>query len=95
MDRHAPASQGVRLEAIRASDVPPPSSVVKVEDGFIVFLESAHAHYDIDLKRCDTKDKLLGWVMHLSMKNWVTAKTIHQFVAVAAKEAGIDPWWPI
>lgn len=39
--------------------------------------------YDIDLTRCDTPEKILSWVQHLSDKSWVSPRTLSGFVANA------------
>lgn len=39
--------------------------------------------YDIELNRCDTIESVVGWVMHLIGKNWVTKEIIERFIAVA------------
>lgn len=36
--------------------------------------------YEIDLDRIETPCQLLGWVHHLSEKNWMTTIVLHWFI---------------
>lgn len=36
--------------------------------------------YPIDRDRCDTPEKVLGWVLHLSEKKWVTPRMLREFI---------------
>jgi hypothetical protein len=58
---------------------------VYVEEGHIVI--NVEYEYNIELGRCDTYEKILAWVMHLSVKTWMTQKITRRFVNVALREA--------
>ena len=45
--------------------------------------------YDIELSHCCTPEAILGWVDHLSSKNWVTKEMIQEFISCAAYHHGI------
>jgi hypothetical protein len=36
--------------------------------------------YQIALNRCDTPEKLLSWIFHLSEKTWMTTEVLHKFI---------------
>lgn len=41
--------------------------------------------YNIPLNRCRNYTEILGWVLHLSEKTWVTSKLLRRFIHVALK----------
>ncbi|ORM96265.1 hypothetical protein [Pantoea septica] len=45
--------------------------------------------YDVAISDCNTHEKILSWVMHLSEKNWVTKDIIRQFIRVSAHASGL------
>jgi len=61
-----------------------------IEDGYIVL--NVRVHYDIELSRCDTKAKVLHWVMHLGGKNWATLPLLRRFAELACSYHGMDAW---
>ena len=46
--------------------------------------------YDVALNRCSTPESILGWVHHLSEKNWVSKKMLREFIEIAANHHGIE-----
>lgn len=48
--------------------------------------------YSIHTSRCDTKEKILEWVLHLSHKSWVTRWMIIDFIEIACAEHNLNPW---
>src|SRR5206468_3710987 len=59
------------------------------------FKTSKHAfvfddHYEVTFTRCDTPEKILSWVAHLSEKSWMTAETLGEFVIEASGRVGVD-----
>ena len=46
------------------------------------------AGYTIPLERCDTSEKLLGWISHLCEKNWMDRLRFRAFIT-RAEETGI------
>ena len=54
-----------------------------IKDGFIVF--NVDYEYNINLSRCDTPAKILGWVQHLCEKTWITRELIERFISLATR----------
>lgn len=50
--------------------------------------------YLVDLDRCQTADEVLGWIVHLSAKNWIKTRQLRTFVHLAATENGITIQYP-
>ena len=46
--------------------------------------------YRIELSRCNTPGKILGWVNQLSGKNWMTTDRMNLFIQVAFSQIGIE-----
>ena len=46
--------------------------------------------YNIELTRCNTPEKILGWMEHLAAKNWIDTKTIFEFSEIAFGKIGIQ-----
>lgn len=61
--------------------------LVYIEDGCIIL--NTTGEYCIELDRCNTPEKLLGWVQHLCEKTWMTTDILARFIEVASKENGI------
>jgi hypothetical protein len=57
-----------------------------IKGGSIVLNEKG---YEIQLSGCDSAAKILGWVVHLSEKAWVTREIIRSFVVKASNHHGI------
>lgn len=60
------------------------ANLVKIEDGEIHLNDNGSA-YSIELDRCDTFEKIVEWIYHLSLKPWVTTKHIRLFISHAAR----------
>ncbi|MCR9061645.1 MAG: hypothetical protein NXI02_30255 [Rhodobacteraceae bacterium] len=61
---------------------------VKVEDGCIVI--NVRYPYEVDLDRCDTHEKILAWMLHLSGKNWATKEVLRRFANLAMSENNLE-----
>lgn len=62
---------------------------VQLKEGHIVLNpepENSLAVYSIALHRCDTPAKLIGWIQHLSSKNWLTMKILDRFIREACDQ---------
>lgn len=61
-----------------------------------VYIEDEHVfinvkdEYNIALSRCDTREKLLEWVYHLTEKNWMSREVLRRFMEVAAAHHGYE-----
>ncbi len=54
---------------------------MEVDDKYVtIVFKSGRADYWFDLDRCDTHEKLVCWVLHLSEKNWFDIKTMRQLI---------------
>lgn len=51
---------------------------VFIDDTLVVF--TVAGEYCIELNRCDTPEKLLGWVHRLCEKAWVTPQILARFI---------------
>jgi len=69
------------------------SGKIYIEDGCIV-LDFTACPYCIALTRCNTPEKILGWLNQLCHKNWMTAERLCYFARVAFEQLGIklDYW---
>ena len=63
-------------------------SKIYIEDGCIV-LDYAYP-YRIEMSRCNTPGKILGWVNQLSGKNWMTVERINHFIQLTFKQIGVE-----
>jgi len=61
---------------------------ITVNDGFIVL--SNIDDYKIDLKNCDTFEKVLKEAYHLTSKDWMTKSDLRKFIDFACKENDLD-----
>ena len=61
---------------------------VSVEDNHIVI--NVTYEYNIELSRCDTAEKLLHWVWHLTEKTWMMNDVLRRFIEVACRENKIS-----
>ena len=59
-----------------------------VKDGIINICILA-APYQILLSRCDTQEKILAWVLHLTEKPWMTAVVINEFIELAIQHNSV------
>ena len=78
------------VELIRASDIKlgVKKSRVVASKNYITL--KIGYNYDIELSRCDTTEKILSWVLHLSRKNWMTGDMIHDFITTACDKHNLD-----
>lgn len=53
---------------------------VYISDGYLVL--NIRFPYEIELTRIDTEKKLLGWIVHLLEKNWVSREMLLRMVDV-------------
>lgn len=61
--------------------------LVYIKDGFIVI--HVVNEYPIALSRCNTPEKLLHWVWHLTEKTWMTNDVLRRFIELACDENAI------
>ena len=61
---------------------------VSVKENHIVI--NVSYEYNIALSRCDTAEKLLHWVWHLTEKTWITNDVMRRFIEVACRENKIE-----
>lgn len=64
------------------------ASHIRIEGDFIV-LDFVY-DYSIHKDRANTPEKILGWIIHLSAKNWMTAPRLAHFAQKAFAEIGTD-----
>ncbi len=52
-------------------------------DGDAIILDVS-GRYEIALDRCDTPERLLGWIVHLCEKTWMTNAAMRRFIMLSA-----------
>lgn len=65
---------------------------VFILDGHIVIAVNVNcegSEYNIELARCNTPEKILGWVFHLTKKTWMTKVILIRFIEVACQAHSI------
>lgn len=60
---------------------------VRVEDGHIII--NVEYDYEIPVADCDTEPKLLGWILQLLEKTWMTKEVLERFIHVAARQSNL------
>jgi hypothetical protein len=78
---HTNLAEAVRVVNERHDEL---SKLLYVEGDAIIFQEGGD--YEIPLDRCDTHEKIIARVLHLSGKNWVTLEHIVRFITLATHE---------
>jgi len=61
---------------------------VSIKNGFIVI--NVSYEYKIDLSRCDTAERLLHWIWHLTEKTWMTNDVMRRFIEITCRENSIE-----
>lgn len=61
---------------------------VSVVDDYIVI--NVSYEYNIPLSGCATHAQILGWVVHLCEKTWITTEVLERFVKIACGKHGLD-----
>ena len=64
-----------------------------LSDGVIVL--NVGAEYFVELKRTNTKAKILNWVHHLSGKSWMTKELLRRFIELSCQANRLKPWGEI
>ncbi|MCP5537027.1 MAG: hypothetical protein H7A51_12470 [Akkermansiaceae bacterium] len=52
-------------------------------EGSEIIIDPKGERYPIKLDSCDTHEKLVGWIVHLSRKRWITVLLIEMFILTA------------
>ena len=79
-DESTPRKVGEIMKDV-VSDLRDRSRRCYIEGGSIVFRDGAD--YDIPLTQCNTYEKILGWQLQLSTKQWMTLDLLMQFTLMA------------
>ena len=61
---------------------------ISVMDGYLTLNYSYE--YDIELSRIVTPQDIIGWVLHLSEKNWMTKERLRNFILKCAEANNTD-----
>ena len=79
-----------KLSIVCAADIPMKSDEehITVSEKHITLTGGGYP-YNIELNRCDTPEKLLGWIMHLAGKTWITKSILRGFINAACNKNGI------
>ena len=78
---------------INASEIKPVSDQESISvNGKHITLHkhgSVYDSYSVELNNCNTPEKILDWVMHLSEKTWMTTLMIRGFIRAACEANNI------
>ncbi len=68
------------------------SKILTVEGNYFVFRLSDDEinNYEINIEVCNTAEKLISWVYHLTEKQWMTVDLLRYFIQVASKKSNIN-----
>lgn len=72
-------------EALKGDLIERFSDVLIHKKSHVELLRGRADTYQIDSDRLDSADKVLGWILHLSEKGWVTARHIRALVVSAQR----------
>lgn len=64
------------------------SRQVSIKDDHIVI--NVAYEYNIPLSGCADLPSLMGWVLHLCEKTWMTLEVLERFILVASRHHGLD-----
>lgn len=60
-------------------------SLVVTNSAFVI-----DEHYPIAFDDCDSAEKILSWILHLSEKTWVTTDLLRRFIEQASARINLD-----
>lgn len=60
--------------------------MIQIKEGHIVIPMPASNEYNIPLTECKSYESILGWVIKISEKSWVTREIIEEFIKTALKQ---------
>lgn len=66
-----------------------PRSRTKTETGYFA-IDTGTYEYRIDFGRCNTVEKIIGWMNHLSEKTWMTKEMLNVFVQMTLSRIGYE-----
>ncbi|HGJ5860615.1 MAG TPA: hypothetical protein ACHBX6_13190 [Arsenophonus nasoniae] len=68
------------------------NAILKIEDDYFVFyLDDDEINtYEISSSACNTPEKLISWVFHLSEKRWMRTDLLNHFIRVASQHSNIS-----
>jgi len=84
-----PLLTGADMLAAFDHDAKEGRETVYVEDDAIIIRMPHGDVYDVELNRCDTPEKILGWISQLLSKTWMTNLILDRFITLASANAGI------
>ena len=68
------------------SDILNEPPLVTIDNGFVIV--NKKIPYEISLEQIKTPEHLLGWVVQLAPKNWVSTELLEVFVIVVSGHKG-------
>lgn len=66
-------------------------NLVFIEGEEVVIRAPGCQPYRIEVSRLKTEREILGWVWHLTGKDWMSVGLVEQFVSVSLRNIGIEP----
>ncbi|EMF4673503.1 hypothetical protein ACN1OJ_004125 [Providencia stuartii] len=68
------------------------NATLKVDKTHFVFKhgDTDLDEYEILISSCDTAEKLVTWIFHLTEKSWMNIELLRHFIRVASKQSNIN-----
>ena len=74
------------FEAMRTKDLEL-AKMVYITEGHVVI--NVHYEYNIPLDACRTYESIVGWILQLSEKTWMTTELTRRFIYIVCRENGL------
>lgn len=68
------------------------ASLVTVDGAYFIInrFENDDMEYEVPISECDTAEKLVNWIFHLTEKQWMTREIMREFVRRACNQSNIE-----
>ncbi|CDG99822.1 hypothetical protein [Xenorhabdus bovienii] len=65
-------------------------NTIRVTDKYFIFYFNGMDQYEIAISDCDTPEKLIPWIFHLTEKSWMSVDLLRHFIRVASNKSNIS-----
>lgn len=88
---HLKKKEPYEITLIKLSDIPYPKALTKFikHNNTIKLRWDNKWSYEVDLDRITSVGKLLGLILHLNSKTWITTRHISEIIEICKKQCGI------
>ncbi|MBE8597879.1 hypothetical protein [Xenorhabdus sp. BG5] len=66
------------------------NSILRITDKHFIFHFNGMDQYEIPVSDCNTPEKLLSWVFHLTEKRWMSVDLLRHFIRAASHKSKIS-----